>query len=111
MTVFLGDDIDVPAAIKWSAPAVASNGKASNNNIPKAGPRKGAIAKTLVAIPRSLAVNRSAMIPPELVSGEDPHAPAMKRNTMRAAMFGAPAAAALKAVRAMYVREKSFCRP
>ncbi|KAI6772443.1 hypothetical protein HG530_003401 [Fusarium avenaceum] len=42
----------------------------------------------------------SAIIPPALVNGEDPKAPAKKRRTIRAAIVGAPAAPALNAVNA-----------
>lgn len=52
------------------------------------GPRKGAAAKMAVASPRIFALNMSLIVPPLLVNGEDPNAPARKRKMMRDAMFG-----------------------
>ena len=65
------------------------------------GPRKGAIANIAIAIPRSLALNISAMTPPALVRGDDPKVPAKARMMIKAAMFGAPAVPALKAANAI----------
>ena len=42
----------------------------------------------------------SAMTPPAFVKGEEPKVPAKTRSTIRVLIFGAPAAPALKAVRA-----------
>ena len=67
---------------------------------PTTGPMKGAAANSDMARPRCLAPNMSAMVPPALVMGEDPNAPAKKRSTMSAAMLGASATPQLKAVSA-----------
>jgi hypothetical protein len=53
----------------------------------------------------------SAMTPPELVRGDDPKAPAKKRRMISVSMFCAPAAPALKAVRARYVMKNNSRRP
>jgi hypothetical protein len=68
---------------------------------PITGPRNGAAAKILVANPRWEAGNISAITPPELVSGEDPKAPAKNLKITRVSLFWEPAAPALKAVRNM----------
>jgi hypothetical protein len=78
---------------------------------PITGPRKGAAAKKLIASPRSEAGNMSAMTPPAFVSGEEPKAPAKNLKISKVSMFLEPAAPALKAVRAMYVPNKRYCRP
>ncbi len=88
---------------------------------PIEGPRNGAMANRLDAKPRSekhlvslvvqeverekkgantpLALNISAITPPEFVKGDAPNAPAKKRRTSSVSMFWAPAAPALKAAR------------
>lgn len=42
---------------------------------PKVGPKKGATAKSDIARPLCLAVNISAVTPPELVTGQAPNVP------------------------------------
>jgi hypothetical protein len=66
---------------------------------PRTGPRKGAEAKRLIAMPRCLAGNMSAITPPALVRGDDPNDPARKRRIMRVHAFFEPHIPALKAVR------------
>jgi hypothetical protein len=62
---------------------------------------KGAAEKIDMAKPRSFAVNRSAMTPPAFVKGLDPKAAAKNRRMSNPQMFGAPAAPALNAVKAI----------
>lgn len=47
---------------------------------PIVGPKKGAAANMLIASPRSLAGNISAITPPAFVKGLDPKAPAKNLN-------------------------------
>ena len=54
---------------------------------PNVGPVKGAAVKSNNAGPLSDAGNRSAMTPPELVSAEEPKAPAKKRRMRRVSLF------------------------
>src|ERR1700722_12349113 len=78
---------------------------------PMVGPRKGALEKTLMPSPRSLAGNMSAMTPPAFVKGDEPNAPARNRRMMSVEIFFEPAAPALQAVRAAYVPTKRICLP
>lgn len=54
---------------------------------PRAGPKKGADAKMLIATPLSRAWNISAITPPAFVKGEDPKEPAKKRRMMTVHIF------------------------
>lgn len=71
------------------------------DHLPSAGPRKGAVTNTPVALPRCSLVKISAMTPPVFVREDAPNALAKKRRTNSDWMFGEHAAATLNAVNPM----------
>jgi hypothetical protein len=69
---------------------------------PSAGPNKGAEEKKIIARPRCLSGQISARMPPAMVNGDEPNAPARNLMITSPSTVGAKAHPAVKRVNTKY---------